>query len=121
MFVALVPQADRQRCVRAHPRGHGSKERPRRFQQVAVRRQLPDGRQHDPQSARQDQVRGEGENDIVVFHHSGENRRAGRLGYAWSSQGTSGMLSHSGVENRCLVSMATLSTRAPHPETAPND
>lgn len=58
MFVALVPQADRQRCLRAHPRGHGSKERPRRFQQVAVRRQLPDRRQPDPQSARQDQVRG---------------------------------------------------------------
>lgn len=58
IVLSLILQAHCQRCLCAHPRGDGTAEGPGIHQPLAVRRQLPKRRQPDPQSARQNQVRG---------------------------------------------------------------
>lgn len=61
IVLSLILQAHCQRRLRPHPWGDGSAEGPGGHQPVAVRRQLPERRQPDSQSARQNQVRGRGE------------------------------------------------------------
>lgn len=58
IVLSLILQAHCQRRLCAHPRGDGSAEGPGGHQPVTVRRQLPEWRQPDPPSARQNQVRG---------------------------------------------------------------
>lgn len=61
IVLSLILQAHCQRRLCTHPWGDGSAEGPGCCQPVTVRRQLPERRQPDPQSARQNQVRGRGE------------------------------------------------------------